>query len=1451
MPSARDLPHRIILILVFACFNATEAASNSDYIVSTIAGGVAPATQVAARNAWIGSISGMTMDSAGNIYLSTSLNCVFRIDTAGVLTRVAGTCRPGYSGDGGPALNAQLYGPAGLAVDGRGTLYIADSANQAVRKVFPDGTITTIAGNGQLTTSGDGGPASRAALTNPRAVAVDAIGNVYIAENNAIRRVSPDGIITNLAGNWRPGLASDGRTAIKAQGVTPNSLAVDAAGNLYFADSTNHKVGRISPSGIVSTLVGTGKAGYSGDRGPAASAQLGYLGGIALDRGGNLYIADSGNARIRRVSVDGTITTIAGNGIPGTSGDEGLAVSAALTPSSLAVDDHGTVYVVGGPPAAWLRRISADGRISTMASKDFSAEDPTPAIRSGLHYPSDLTIDAAGGILIAEYEMRRIRRIDTRGRLTTVAGCPACMALGDSGPATRAYIGADPHLAADAKGNLYISESGRIRKVSRKGIITTIAGTGLAGFAGDGGPADKAQLRAPEGIAVDSSGNIYIADSGNGRVRKVAVNGTITTVAGNGGKGHFADGRAAVDVPLNAPGRLAVDSRGNLYILEAAWSPYSQVRKVSPAGITSTVGGLQFPQAIRAIAVDANDALYLVSGSTVDRPREEGGVERIGGTGEPGYSGDGGPALSARFANLNGIAIGGKGRIYVSEASGAVRMLTPVPAPKQDTSDLQVELRSATGSNTFQIGEQIPLEVFLSSSTPNRYLQPCSTFVESHFGYPQCRFFNRWNFSIVSGGGWVDLTQEFPPGPVTTYSNVSGNGSARLAQASGTGRYSGPTLEVPNPDLSKTPVKFSYILTRGFRFDAPGEYRVRIAMDIGLDDESTRRRSVPDPTIRPHKVSVIREMVLQIVPTKPEWQAEVIRKGVEATEWFARPAARQSSPELQRRNQEAADAFCNLGTADAARTLARLLLSNAPYHPQGESCLERTASPSAAIEEMERLLADPDAAIHPEFFRMLIKLLSRDESRGNWMPLPQTPVDNEREKLYAALSQKHGEARTASLLTVLANPPRSNGNAYEAAQILPFSPDVINTTVAEFDRLPLESQQWLVDGGWDRVRSSTMLPVVRKMALAGDGPALLHWLELDPPAATEFVRYEVVRPAPRFSSFYLRLPDDSLPGQEAQIAANFIALRETGELTRAASLVQRYATRAVLGTVLPFIDANRAKWPCSVRVPVLAYLLKVSPTDAEPRMEEALSEERKGTCGRSTLFTDIGVLEPGPVLERLALAEIDKGPTVFAANAATYLQKYGSVAVKPLLRERLARWHQTYVDRGTEKRWKGGASTVEDGALRVFVQALAESFGSAQAWLLSPRESSDLQALLGAPGGIGCLYNCASSLGIDGEPGIYAIYGRVNDQALRSNEMEYLNLTTRLHYTINQYRCDRMTDLKQKILQFPAGSTFDFAWDFTEADRNEVVEIGTFLRGRGYRVGNTHRWTFLQSDPPQ
>ena len=342
---------------------------------------------------------------------------------------------------------------------------------------LPNGIITTVAGNGLWSFSGDGGAATNATLSNPFGVTVDASGNLFIADesNNRIRKVGIDGIITTVAGNGSAGYSGDGGVATNAGLYYPNCVAVDASGNLFIADIGSTRIRKVATNGIITTVAGNGLWSFSGDGGAATNAALANPTGVAVDASGNLFIADQGNNRIRKVGIDGIITTVAGNDTNSFSGDGGAATNASL------------------------------------------------------FTPFGVAVDASGNLFIADAANRRIRKVAANGIITTLAGNGLWSFSGDGGAATNAAFRAPYGMAVDASGNLFIADMGnnRIRKVGIDGIITTVAGngygagSGAGGYSGDGGAATNAELFNPLGVALDASGNVFISDQYNSRIRRV------------------------------------------------------------------------------------------------------------------------------------------------------------------------------------------------------------------------------------------------------------------------------------------------------------------------------------------------------------------------------------------------------------------------------------------------------------------------------------------------------------------------------------------------------------------------------------------------------------------------------------------------------------------------------------------------------------------------------------------------------------------------------------------------------------------------------------------------------------------------------------------------------------------------------------------------------------------
>lgn len=578
-----------------------------------------------------GSSTSLTIDPLGRLYYSQASGSAFsvaRLDPASGMSEVVaggGTADP-LSGE--PATAVSLGRTTGLASDDLGNLLIIEDPPGANGRVFRvdaiDGSIAVVAGGGSPASgNGDGGPATAARLADPQRVAIDARGNLYITEKictgtcaGVIRRVdAATGTIRSIFGAVnRCGRVEKGVPGTEASLCDPVGIAVNERSDVFVSDALRSVVRALDGvTGLVMTVAGSGAEGfrYVGDHGPATAADLalgplipgpGFPRQIAVDDLGNLYFAEPGGGRVRRIDRStGIITTIAGggpcctieDGMPATEADLGF-------PAGVAVDEQSNVYVSDGNEKVWKVDPST-GLLESFAGGGFPPDglgDGLSATAASLIFPAGLAVDSAGNLLIADSNHHRIRRVDrTTGTISTVAGNGTIGFDGDGGPATAASLFLPSSLSIDSQGNLFVADRGnnRIRKIdASSNVISTVAGNGsLGGPLGDGGPATAARLLRPTDVTVDPTGDLWIADSEGHRIRSVDLaTGIIVTVAGTGTAGLEGDGGAATAATIAYPSAVAVDDDGTLFLAD---TDNNRIRVIYPC-VAVAVAQLQSPQ---------------------------------------------------------------------------------------------------------------------------------------------------------------------------------------------------------------------------------------------------------------------------------------------------------------------------------------------------------------------------------------------------------------------------------------------------------------------------------------------------------------------------------------------------------------------------------------------------------------------------------------------------------------------------------------------------------------------------------------------------------------------------------------------------------------------------------------------------------------------------------------
>ncbi len=517
-----------------------------------------------------------------DLFIADTNNHVIRkVDSMGVITTVAGTPgESGYAGDDGLATQAKLYYPSSIAfsLDGQ-SMYIADYYNHRVRMV-KNGNITTVAGNGDGGFGGDNILATSTSLYLPFGVAVlPTTGELVISDsdNHRIRKVDSNGIIATIAGTGTR--TGDGGAPLGDNGLATNAtlnypagIVVNSNGEIFIADQNNYRIRKIDTSGGITTVAGTGGLGTSGNNVPAISAKIGFIGGLAINSDDDLFMADQFNHCIRKVTGDSqSIITVAGTcgTSKGYNGENVSATTAKLnSPRSVAVKSNGE-FVIADTDNHRIRKVTTNGIINTIAGNGFAEFSGGSGIAFDTTFGdiTSVTVTNNGEVIISDVGYQKIRKVDRNGIITAFAGNGMAGFGGDGGSALNALLNNAGTVVVTDDGDVLFADtkSNRIRKVYRNGTIETIAGNGAAGFISDEILATSTSLNQPRSVAYQN-GVVYIADTENHRIRKISTNGTIITIAGSENSGYCGDGGLAVNACVNRPVSVVVNNAGDVFI---------------------------------------------------------------------------------------------------------------------------------------------------------------------------------------------------------------------------------------------------------------------------------------------------------------------------------------------------------------------------------------------------------------------------------------------------------------------------------------------------------------------------------------------------------------------------------------------------------------------------------------------------------------------------------------------------------------------------------------------------------------------------------------------------------------------------------------------------------------------------------------------------------------------
>jgi hypothetical protein len=698
--------------------------------ITTFAGvsgiGTASGTGSAAR---FNHPNAVAADSAANIYVADTLNHMIRkITPAGAVTTLAGLAGVSGSVDG-TGTAARFFAPRGVAVDTSGNVYVADTGNGTIRKITSAGVVTTLAGRAGPVGSLDG-TGSAARFNNPYSVALDSSGNVFVADrgNHTLRKITAAGVVSTLAG-VAGSLGSAEGSGSAARFNAPAGVATDSTGNIYVAEFGNNTIRKVTPAGLVSTLASfAGTVGNIGSAdGTANLARFNRPVAVAVDSTGNVYVADLNNQTIRKITAEGVVSTLAGTARSSGSTDGTGSAARFNLPSGVAVDSTGNIYVADQNNQS-IRKITSGGVVSTLAGQaGYGSTDGTGAAAQ-FYGPNAVAVDSSGNVYVADYSNFTIRKISASRVVTTLAGS-AGESGSENGTGSAARFSDLTGIAVDSVGNIYVTDGIMVRKITSGGVVSTLAGSAENSGSTDG-PGSDARFGRLTGVAVDGSRNLYLSDGGNNTIRKITSAGVVSTLAGTTGEAGVTDGTGST-ARFSGPAGVALDSTGNVYV--ADYNNFT-VRKVTSAGVVSTLAGAggdagtDDGQGTAArfggpsgVAVDSAGSVFVVDAvnNTIRKITASGLVTTLAGAADGSFGSTDGTGSAARLNNPTGVAVDKTGILYVADSlNNTVRKGV---AGSLTSADLPAEMLIADQSGVARplaFVENPRLQISLSSVAP-------------------------------------------------------------------------------------------------------------------------------------------------------------------------------------------------------------------------------------------------------------------------------------------------------------------------------------------------------------------------------------------------------------------------------------------------------------------------------------------------------------------------------------------------------------------------------------------------------------------------------------------------------------------------------------------------------------------------------------------------------------